>query len=164
MRQIHLSQNQSALLDDEDFDRFSQFHWCYRAERGGAQGYAIRHAKVDGGGYKTKYLHREIANPPPGHEVVFLNHDRLDCRRENLRVVTTQEARRHHRVRSDSQSGVKGVHYNHEWGTWSADVYRHGNSYRVGTFVSKEEAVAAYEEALKRENPDLHHAPPRVER
>lgn len=164
MRQIQLSQNQVVLLDDEDFARFSQYHWCYRSERGGAQGYAIRHMKVDGGGYKTKYLHREIANPQPGHEVIFLNHDRLDCRRENLRVVTTEEARRHHRVRRDSKTGVKGVRFNPEWGTWSADVYRHGNSYRVGTFYSKEEAVAEYEKALRRENPDLHIAPETVDR
>jgi hypothetical protein len=32
-------------------------------------------------------------------EVIFLNHDRLDCRRQNLRVVDTHEARQHHRVR-----------------------------------------------------------------
>lgn len=64
MRHIQLSQNQIALLDDDDFDRLSQWHWFHRAERGGAQGYAIRHIKVDGK-YKTSYLHREIASPPP---------------------------------------------------------------------------------------------------
>ena len=163
MQQIPLSQNQVVLLDDNDFDRFSQFHWCYRGERGGAQGYAIRHVKMDRK-YKTSYLHREIANPQPGQEVIFLNYDRLDCRRENLRVVTQEEARRHHRVRSDSKTGVKGVKYNRRPGTWSVDVYRGGSSTRLGTFLTKEHAIAAYEKALKKENPDLHIAPETVKR
>lgn len=164
MQQINLSQNKIALLDDEDFARFSQFRWCYRGERNGAQGYAIRHVKMDNGTYKTEYLHRAIMNPEPGKEVIFLNHDRLDCRRANLRVVTTQDARRHHRVRCDSKSGVKGVSYNPEYRTWSADIYRDGICYRIGTFYCQEEAVAAYEFELRRENPDLAGAPTAIDR
>jgi len=105
-----------------------------------------------------------LMQPGPGHEVIFLNHDRLDCRRENLRVVTKEEARRHHRVRPDSKSGIKGVRYNAESETWSACVYRDGHCYRVGTFPSQEAAVTAYEQELRRENPDLPTAPSRVER
>src|SRR4051812_15447999 len=118
MQQIPLSQNMVALLDDDDFAHFSQYHWCYRAERNNNQGYAIRHRKVVGGKYKTEYLHRAIMNPPPGKEVIFLNHDRLDCRRENLRIVSKEEARQHHRVRRDCQSGAKGVRFNPEGYTW----------------------------------------------
>jgi hypothetical protein len=62
--------------------------------------------------------------PGPGQEVIFLNHDRLDCRRENLRVVSKEDARRHHRVRRDSKSGVKGVRYNAGTDSWSAYVQR----------------------------------------
>ena len=47
MRQIPLKNNRVIILDDEDFDRLSQFHWIYRGEREGADGYAIRKAKVD---------------------------------------------------------------------------------------------------------------------
>src|SRR5476651_1954549 len=119
MRQITLSQNQVALVDDEDFPLLSEFRWCYRAERDGKPGYAVRHRKVDGKD-RLAYLHREIMNPPAGQEVIFLNHDRLDCRKANLRSVTKEEARRHHRVRSDSKSGVKGVRFNPDGETWSA--------------------------------------------
>jgi HNH endonuclease len=109
-------------------------------------------------------LHRQIMDPPTGKEVIFLNHDRLDCRRSNLRVVSKEEARQHHRVRCDSKSSVKGVRFNAESDTWSAFTYRHGHCHHVGTFYAREEAAAAYESELKRENPDLHAAPPRVER
>lgn len=165
MQQIPLSRGMSAVLDDEDFNRLSQYHWCYRPEREGKLGYAIRHASA-GGTTRTVYLHRQVMGPVPvGHEVIFLNHDRLDCRRCNLRVVTTQDARRHHRVaRSNSKSGLKGVRFNPDNESWSASLCRNGHQYHIGTYASPEQAVAAYEEALRHENPELHTAPQTVER
>jgi hypothetical protein len=159
MQQIQLSQNKIVLLDDDDFERLSQHHWCYRGERNDAQGYAIRHAKVDGK-VRTVYMHREIMGQvPPGHEVIFLNRDRLDCRRENLLIVNKEEARRHHRVRSDSQSMIKGLTYNPRPRTWSVNIYHNGSAKRVGTFFTQQEALDAYREAVLRENPDLYAAP-----
>jgi hypothetical protein len=129
MPQIPLSQGKAALVDDEDFARF---RWCFRAEQNKVEGYAVRHVRVDGR-QKLEYLHRAIANPPPGYEVVFANHNKLDCRRENMRVVTTEEARRHHRVRRDSASGLKNIVYNRSARTWSVNLTRHGYSQRIGT-------------------------------
>src|SRR6516162_1577812 len=128
MQEIPLSQGQVALVDDQDYPLLSEFRWCYRPERNGRQGYAVRHVKLEGKD-RLLYLHRQLLQPGPGQEVIFLNHDRLDCRRENLKVVSKEEARRHHRVRSDSKSGVKGVRYNPETDTWSAFVYRGGRAY-----------------------------------
>ena len=148
MQQIPLSQGKFALVDDADYPLLSEFRWCYRPERNGKQGYAVRHARTNGKD-RLLYLHRQIMQPREGQEVIFLNYDRLDCRRENLRVVTKEEARRHHRVRRDSKSGVKGVRYNPEGDSWSAFVYRRGHAYLVGTYYSQEAAVAAYERELK---------------
>jgi len=81
-----------------------------------------------------------------------------------LRIVTKEEARRHHRVRSDSKTGIKGVRYNPDAGTWSAYVYRHNNAYHIGTYYSEDDAARAYEAELQKENPVLANAPERVER
>jgi hypothetical protein len=163
MQTIPLSQGQGALVDDDAYPLLSDFRWSYRAERDGRQGYAVRHHKVNGKD-RLLYLHRHLMQPGPGQEVVFLNHDSLDCRRENLRVVSKGEARQHHRVRRDSKSGIKGVRYNNASDTWSTFVYRNGLCQHVGTFYSQEQAVQAYEQAVKSENPDLHKAPEKVER
>ena len=163
MKEIPLSQGQTALVDDADYPLLSEFKWCYRSERNGKQGYAVRHSKVYGRD-RLVYLHRQLMQAPPGFEVVFANYDRLDCRRENLKVVSKEEARRHHHVRSDSKSGVKGVRYNPESDSWSAYVYRSGHCYHVGTYYTQEQAVVAYESELKKENPNLHTAPAKVER
>src|SRR5260370_3009290 len=125
MRYIPLSQGQDAVVDDADHPFLAEDRWAYRAERGDRQGYAVRHIKVEGKD-RLCYMHRQLMQPGPGQEVIFLNHDSLDYRRENLRVVSKEEARRHHRVRRDSKSGVKGVRYNPEGGTGRAGVYRDG--------------------------------------
>ena len=162
MRQIQLSQGRVALVDDADFEILNEFKWSYRPERNGAQGYAVRHKKVNGKD-RLAYLHREIMPAPEGYEVIFRNYDRLDCRRANLKVVTKVEARQHHRVRSDSKSQIKGVREIAD-GAFSAVMYRNGRCYTIGNYPTAEQAQAAYESALKRDNPELHQAPQVVER
>jgi hypothetical protein len=75
---------------------------------------------------------------PAGFETIFLDYDRLNCRKANLKVVTKQEARQHHRMRRDSKSGAKGVRYDPELGSRSAQVYRDGRCQHIGTYHSKE--------------------------
>lgn len=146
MKTIQLTQNMRAVLDDDDYDCLSRYKWFYRGERDGNLGYAVRHGKKTDT-KKTIYLHREVLHEkvPPGHEVIFLNHDGLDCRKENLRAVTKQEARQHHRVRKDSKHGAKGIRYNRDTNTWSAYIYRSGNAQHVGTFYLRHEAEQAYQ-------------------
>src|SRR4051794_31497544 len=121
MRQLPVGQNHFALVDDEDFPRLSRYHWMYRPERDGNPGYAVRNIKVDGR-RRHQYLHRDIMDPPPGHEVVFVDGNRLNCQRTNLRVLTTAEARRHHRRRRDSASRYKGVYRHAATGKWGATI------------------------------------------
>lgn len=164
MQQIQLTQGKIAILDDEDYARLKHFKWFYRGERNGGPGYCCRHGKrpIDPTG--TVYLHRAVINPEPGLEVIFLNHDRLDCRKANLRAVTVEVSRQHHRMRRDCKTGAKGVIYNGETDTWSAYLYRSGIAHRVGTYGTREQAESAYQQALIRENPDLYTAPAVVER
>jgi HNH endonuclease len=163
MQQIPLNQNKIVIVDDENYEYLSIFHWIYRPERDGKPGYAIRHAK-EGTKTKTVYLHRDIIGDiPPGHEIIFKNHDRLDCRRENLAAVTKQEARRHHRARSDNKSGIRGVHQNRS-GSWTAFTIRDGTYHALGAFCTRQEAIDAYQQALHNENPAFANAPATVER
>jgi len=87
--------------------------------------------------------------------VIFINHDTLDCRRANLKVVTTEEARRQHRVRSDNPTGYKGISFNPGPRTWSVDIWRGRERKRVGTFLTQREAMDAYEAAVRWVKTDL---------
>lgn len=163
MQLISLSKGKSVLVDDRDYEFFSQFKWCFRGGEDDDHGYAVRHKKTDGKD-RLAYLHREIMQPPPGHEVIFLNHDRLDCRRVNLMVATTVEARRHHQVRRDSESGIKCVRYDAASDMWIAYSVRNRTCYKLGRFGSDEEAEAAHQQAMRSENAALHNAPGVVDR
>jgi hypothetical protein len=156
MKQITLSQGKVALVDDDGHERLSQFRWFYKPERNFHQGYAFRHGrKTDS--TKMVYLHREIAAAPPGHEVLFLNNDHLDCRRENLRVVTSAEARQQRTMRLQSKPGSRRVRIDHHTGSWHAHIYlSDGRRHYVGEFGFKEEAHEACQVALQRKNPELH--------
>lgn len=101
MREITLSKGKVAIVDDEDFERVSQFNWYASQEsRNGLKCYAVRRALKGEPDYrpgrKTKIrLHRWIlglpALPTDGMVVDHKNGNSLDCRRENLEIVTQQE-------------------------------------------------------------------------
>src|SRR4051794_13223846 len=85
---------------------------------------------------------------PPEKDVIFLNYNGLDCRKKNLRAVDVVEARRHHRVRHDSYTGLKGIMLTD--GTWSAIVVLNRRPFILGHFDDVEEAIEAYDQAVKR--------------
>jgi hypothetical protein len=146
--QIPLSQGKVAQVDPQDHALFSEHKWCYRADRNQGPGCAVRHIKVKGKD-RLSYLHREIVNAPAHKHVIFLNHDPLDCRRANLKIVTPQEARCYHRPRRDSQSGIKGVKPT-PGGKWYASIVRFKVYHHLGTFPTKEAAQEAYLTAAKK--------------
>lgn len=86
-------------------------------------------------------LHRLLVNAPTDKEVDHINHDRLDNRRENLRLCSRAENARNRRVQA---SKMKGVHKN-GCGTWSAAILVDGRLQHLGTFGTPEEAAAAYD-------------------
>jgi hypothetical protein len=154
MAYLPLSQGKFVLVDDKDYPLLADFKWCYRAEKNGKQGYAVRHVRHDGKD-RLCYLHRLIMNPPPEHEVIFENHDRLDCRRGNLKVVPKEEAKWYHRVRKDSKSGSPGVHYDPDSCIYRAYITRNGRQHHVGSFDNEAEAAFArrnYQEILEKQS------------
>src|ERR1700712_3121870 len=85
MRHIPLSQDRFALVDDEDYERFMPFKWFYKPEQRGHKRTAMRHVTSPDGTKTTEYLSRAIMPAPAGQRVIFINRNRLDCRKENLR-------------------------------------------------------------------------------
>lgn len=90
-KQILLTQDKFAIVDDEDFEYLNQWKWKLSTN-----GYAIRcpsNGKTEDGRYKytTIRMHRVIMKPSFGFETDHINFDRLDNRRSNLRNVTKDE-------------------------------------------------------------------------
>src|SRR4051812_2336087 len=74
MKEILLSQNKKALVDDAVYPLLSEFKWCYRGGTNNQPGYAVRNIKSDGK-VRLLYLHHLVVPLEPGKEVIFLNHD-----------------------------------------------------------------------------------------
>lgn len=88
---------------------------------------------------------------PSGLEWDHINRDKLDNRRSNLRLVTHLENIRNSGARSNSQSGVKGVHPHHyrRGLVWRATISVAGKQTHLGCFNTLEEAAQARQRAEK---------------
>lgn len=150
-RELPLSRGLVSLVDDADYDWLSQWRWhvCYCPQM--RSFYARREFK-DNGKRHTLHLHREICalKPKDGLVVDHANHDTLDNRRSNLRVVT-QRANSWNRQRNrDSVTGFKGVSFQPKRNIYQARINFCGNKMSLGYFRTPEEAAAAYRDASKR--------------
>lgn len=84
MKEIKLTKNQVAFVDDEDFDRISQRPWYFR------DGFAMRSKRkpvTEGGTIEHIRMHREVLGVGPSTNVIHVNGNRLDNRRANLRTA-----------------------------------------------------------------------------
>ena len=74
-----------------------------------------------------------------------INHDRLDNRRENLRIVTPSQNRMNCGLRKDNKHGVTGIFT--AGNRWGARISYDHNNIVLGYFDTKEEAIKARRDA-----------------
>ncbi len=138
MKEVPLTKGYTALVDDEDFERVSDFKWC-ASEHAGLV-YAVRFIKV-GKRKKTMKLHRFILGFPL-EWIDHVNGNGLDNTRANLRLCSRSE-NAHNTVRRRPGSRPLGVKKTRS-GRWAAQTRVHGKYFWLGTFDSPEEAQNAY--------------------
>jgi hypothetical protein len=93
-----------AVIDDIDA-HLAEYRWCL------SDGYAVRRKRLPDGSSRNVKLHREVLGLDPGdpRPVDHRNRDRLDCRRQNLRLTTPRANARNRGLRADNTTGLKGV-------------------------------------------------------
>jgi hypothetical protein len=147
MKEIFLTQNQVAIVDDEDFDRVNKFKWCARWNRNEKSFVAMR-----GVTQNTKILnpyilmHRFIVGARKGMFVDHINHDTLDNRKQNLRVCTNSENCMNRNIEIRNTSGYKGVSFNKVSNKWIAYIKKNQKQVYLGRFENKKDAAIAYNE------------------
>lgn len=144
-KKIPLTRGMFAIVDDEDYELVKNNKW--HAEKAGRCWYA--RTSMPGNSKKKIRLHRMILKPPKGMDVDHINHNPLDCRRENMRICTRAENNRNHRSFRGGTSEYKGVYWNKAMKKWTASITVKGKTKSLGSYESEDEAARAYDEAAK---------------
>ena len=143
---ISLSRLANAIVDPVDLERFGHLNW-YLSHHG----YAARCERRNGRKH-TILLHREILDAPSGIGVDHVSRDRLDNRRENLRLCSvSQNAMNKAKESGKTTSKFKGVIYCSTRGNWRARIRQE----HIGYFDSEIEAAQAYNAVAKQKFGDF---------
>ena len=141
-KEIILTQGKVTIVDNEDYDYLMQWKWQFH------NGYARRTQHICMIGTKRIKkqiaLHRIVLNNPDGLQVDHINGNRLDNRKENLRVCTCAENVRNRSTPSNNTSGFKGVFWDKRMKKWQAQISADSKTIRLGYFTSTIEAAKAY--------------------
>jgi hypothetical protein len=109
-KEIKLSQNKFAIVDNEDFDWLNQWKWHINN-----YGYAVRLQYVGKINGKYKYesvlMSRLIMNAPEEMEVDHIDRNPLNNTKYNLRIVTHQQNNFNKPKNKNNTSGFKGVYF-----------------------------------------------------
>jgi hypothetical protein len=149
MKEIQLTQGQVALVDDEDFERVSQYKW--RAQKANRVK-RLKFYVVSGQSPSLILLHRLIVGAPKSAVVDHISGDGLDNRRGNLRLATHAQNMRNSAtvLLTHNSSGFRGVSWCKNQNRWRTRLAVDGNLMHVGYFTDKLEAAKAYNEAAKK--------------
>ena len=154
-----------VLLDEEDWDKVSQYKWHLAQARTG-RFYArtnvdnpnggIRYHKVNGKVYKypkqtTIPMHRLIMATPKGMHTDHVNGENtLDNRKQNLRVCTNEQNCRNRGKNKNNTHGYKGVTYDarRAYSPWTARIGYKMKRIYIGNYATAEEAAIAYDKKV----------------
>jgi len=139
MKQIPLTQEKVALVDDTDYEHFNQWNWHYTSE-----GYAARNAsRKTPGGRKKIFMHREIMQTPDDMEVDHRDGNGLNNQRYNMRNCTHAKNMHNKPKPANNKSGYVGVSWSKSGGGWEAYITNDGEHIYLGLFDVAEDAAQA---------------------
>lgn len=100
---------------------------------------------------KRIYLHRLLFNLTEKNKYVdHINHNILDNRRKNLRVVSNSQNQMNRDKPKQNTSGIKGVYWHKNKEKWQANIQVDNKLLYLGIFDSKQDAIKARKAAEKK--------------
>jgi len=153
MKEILLTQEQVALVDDEDFEWLNRYSWQASWSKCTKCFIVTRRNKNNN---RITNIARFIMNCPEDMMVDHKDHNTLNNQKQNLRICTSQENNRNRRKRSHCTSKYKGVYWMKHRAKWKAriqivDFLDQKFNRTLGSFNTEKEAALAYDKAASKE-------------
>jgi len=128
--------------------------WIKPGDKAGSRSRHAVDVTVDKKSYRA---HRIIwllktASDPGDNLIDHIDGNPFNNKFANLRLATHRQNQCNQRRRSDNTSGLKGVHWNKERRKWVAQISRNGKIIPLGRYATKEQAHAAYCQAVYKFN------------
>lgn len=143
MKKIPLTQGKYAIVDDEDFTFLNRLSWLYQK--------CIKKSGCISEGANNPLTNMDMAfflvnkrNDQKLCEVVHINHNGLDYRKDNLKLMTLAEVRNWKLKRKNTKSIYKGLWQHKETGLWYAEITKEKKRYRSTCFKTEIEACKWY--------------------
>ena len=134
-----INSDKVALVDDDDYREVSKYRWYLTP-----QGYVRSSSPIE---RKHIMLHRFILKPLRGLDTDHINHDPIDNRHRNLRIVKHAQNMANMLKHRDGTSRFKGVCWEKGREKWLARICREGKTIHLGEFKSETVAARAYDKA-----------------
>lgn len=143
---VALTRGLFVRISPEDVEAVSACTWSALPHPSGHV--AVGKPVPNDGPRKQVMMHRFIMDAPNDMVVDHINGDRLDNRRENLRICTRSENQRNRRRAPVTNStGYLGVSFASDRGMYVAQIHHLGQRYWLGQFSSAKEAAMARDKA-----------------
>ncbi len=146
MKEIPLTKGYKAIVDDEYYDYLNKWKWF--AVQGRNTVYAAREERTKNHKKKLILMHRVVVRKiRHGLFIDHINHNGVDNRKENLRVVTNRQNCQNRLSHRSSSSKYKGVSWHKSRQKYQANIQIDGKLKYLGRFNNEIEAAKAYDKA-----------------
>jgi dipeptidase len=125
-----------ALVDEEDFEKVSAKKW-YKDPHGYLRGTFNN---------TTIAMHQYIIGKAPNKQVInYINQNKLDNRKENLRYATYSQIFQNQLKKEGCSSKYKGAFWISSLQKWRSESSLNGHKITLGTFINELDAAKTYD-------------------
>jgi hypothetical protein len=112
-----------CIIDTDDLEKIKQYSW-----HRGTKGYIVYKNK------ETVYIHRLITNCPKGLFIDHIDGNPLNNKKNNLRVVTTQQNAQNRALMPNNKTGYRGVYFEKQTEKYRVQLVIDGTTMDFGRY------------------------------
>jgi hypothetical protein len=149
MQKIKLTQDQYALVDNEDYTELSNYNW-YASFDIDIKGYYATRVDYSKDKPERILMHRFVMNVLKGEYIDHKNHKTLDNRKQNLRICSCSQNAMNRKGCKNTSSKFKGVTWDKKSNKWHVQIFVKGKQKYLGLFELEIEGAKIYNKYAKK--------------